>query len=101
MSERAGKMSTILFFILVGVLAVYGLCEAIVRLVSRLWIPKEMKPVTLVRCDDVRELTPLTVSLWEEKEEHPVCFWSPEANEEEGERISLSNLNEILLFLTE
>ncbi len=94
-------MSTVVFFVIVGVFAVYGLCEAIVRFVSWLWIPKGMKPVTLVRCDDLQELTPLTAELWEEKEGHFVRFWSPDAKPDEEGRISLSNLNEILLFLTE
>ena len=94
-------MSTVVFFVMVGLFAIYGLCEGIVRFVSWLWIPKEMKPVTLVRCENLSVLTPLTVELWEEKEGHPVTFWSVEANENEGRRISLSNLNEILLFLTE
>ena len=101
MSERGRTVSTVVFFIMVGLLAIYGLCEAIVRFVSWLWIPKDMRPITLVRADNPQELTPLTIELWEEKEGHPVCFWSPRAQEQEEKRISLSNLNEILLFLTE
>jgi len=103
LSERSEGMSTIVFFVLVGVLAVYGLCEVIVRFVAWLWIPKEMKAVTFVRCEDGHTLTPLTTELWEEREGHPVVFWfaNEEEKSEKNGRISLSNVDEILLFLSE
>ncbi len=106
MSERGERMSTVAFFVMVGVLAVYGLCEGIVRFFAWIWIPKEMKAVTLVRCEDEQTLTPLTVQLWEEREGHPVMFWTEEEETQKTEkiekngRISLSNVAEILLFLS-
>ena len=94
-------MSTVLFFVMVGVLSVYGLCEGIVRFTSWLWLPKEMKPVTLVRCDDGQALTPFCRELWEEKAGHPVVFWSASSAATPDERILPSNLTETLLFLSE
>ena len=94
-------MSTVLFFVMVGVLSVYGLCEGIVRFTSWLWLPKEMKPVTLVRCDDGQALTPFCRELWEEKAGHPVVFWTAGEPDEKNERISPSNVAETLLFLSE
>lgn len=97
-------MSTVVFFVMVGLLAVYGLCEGIVRFVSWLWIPKDMCAVTLVRCEDERTLSPLTAELWQEKEGHPVVFWTADetgGKDKKTERISLSNLQETLLFLSE
>lgn len=90
-------MSTVLFFVMVGVLAVYGLCQCIVGFVAWLWLPKDEKSVTLVYCEKGEPVTPFVRELWEEKEGHPVLFWS-----ETGENgtISLSKLQEILLFLS-
>lgn len=93
-------MSTVLFFIMVGVLAVYGLCEGIVRLVARMWIPRDMKAVTLVQCEDSRTVTPFIEDLWREKVGHPVFFLTTAELREKTERNSLSNAEEILLFLS-
>ena len=94
-------MSTVLFFVMVGVLAVYGLCEGIVRLFAWLWIPRRMTAVTLVRCEETEMLTPLVRQLWEEKERHSVGFWTSETTMPSDERFSLSKPEEILHFLSE
>ena len=94
-------MSTVLFFVLVGLLALYGLCEGIVRFVSWVCLPKGMKPVTLVRCEDESTLSPFCRELWEEKTGHPVVFWSASSAATPDERILPSNLTETLLFLSE
>ncbi len=99
--KGANEMSTVIFFIMVGVLSIYGLCEGIVRFVAWLWIPRDMKAVTFIRCEDADALTPFVEELWQEKEGHPVRFWSKEKPCEDTQRISLSNVEEILLFLSE
>lgn len=62
----------IIFGVMVGVLAVYGLCEGILRLRARLLLPRRLDMRTLVllkgRRRDLAELTsPITRHLWRER----------------------------------
>ena len=62
----------IVFEVVVGVLAIYGLCEGLVRLRARLFLPRGLDARTLIllrgHCGDLPELTsPTARRLWREQ----------------------------------
>lgn len=86
LSERGESMSTVLFFVVVTLLAVYGICQMLLDVAAWFWLPKRYHAVTLIRVEDEQSIPPRVLRLLEGKSGHPVVILTENEAKESDEK---------------
>ncbi len=78
-------MSTALFFVVVTLLAVYGICEMLLDVAAWFWLPKRYHAVTLIRGEEKQASAPRVLRKGKRKSGHPIVILTEdEAKESDG-----------------